>query len=913
MYPEEGNAAAYSSFNVGGNDALLDSSLTSSSAFYPLTPRDRYRAFFVRYKKPLAFIAAFCVLAFIIGLIAVVSRQKPEDDNGGGGGGAEYVSSSTLPPLSFSSATSPPISPSSGSPATPSSSGGGGPPIPTGKLFGFAEAFNGNGGLTLGYTSLNWSPFDSSYIVTTGEGLMRGFPGQSSQELLIAASLFTGWSLVSFSTDYSYFLFRRAYQSLYRHSGQAIYGYIDRTQTPSMRTLSPLPLQYAQFSPSLTAPAIAYVQANDIYLYDLTSGTLSRVTSNGAYNRVINGVCDWAYEEEVYSRTGVIWFSPSGRHMAFLQFNETLVPEYTFPLYDLPHNVNYQYKYPKVNDTNSIVYVGMYNTVTKLGYTVDVGGEKVEQYVINLAWIGDDDVAVKVMPRVQASWTLWGIRADNPDRPLRSLTSQSHPFYLEADFTLQYLPSLMGWMDTVIVNDYNHLGLWGEDGKFQRYITSSDQWGVEATHCYHADSQLLFITASYPSSIERSLIAVHVPTGNWTLVLPTPSPTWQSTSFSGNCSYFTLSEQANPSLLNTRLFQLDPSAISSPRLVSVLRNNDATLANLKTYNLPTQHFTTFSSQTAPQYQLNAFIITPPTFQGTLDSPDCSYRYPVLINVYGGPGNQMVSRRYGQGGNAGTAFATFMSGSKGYVALTVDPIGTGGKGDTFRKNYTSFRLWQQEEVDLKAVIDSLQSYCFIDADKVAYWGWSYGGSMASRIATSPLPGKVNTVLAVAPVTDWRLYDSIYTERYMRRPTDNPIGYVNTTLLTTRARKLTVPSYMVIHGTADDNVHLQNTALFVEQLTKAGQPFQMFEYTNANHGMNGFFGYQQSNTQHLYRMIYQYFSGMIYGRGGDPNGVLVGGEVEGGSMDEQGMGEVDAFQVNWEAEDWAEIYKERFFVP
>ena len=404
--------------------------------------------------------------------------------------------------------------------------------------------------------------------------------------------------------------------------------------------------------------------------------------------------------------------------------------------------------------------------------------------------------------------------------------------------------------------------------------------------------------------------------GHWTTLLATGSPTWQVASFSGNCSALTVSEQANAAQLDSRLFVLDSSA-GAPvaRYVSTLRDNNATLALIESYNLPTQYLTTFPSATAPLARLNAFFLLPPTFQGSLSEPDCSYRYPVVINVYGGPGNQMVSSRYGRGGNAGLGFATFLSGSKGYVALTVDPIGTGGKGDTFRKNYTTGRLWQQEEVDLKAVIASLQSLCFVDAERVAYWGWSYGGSMASRIATSPLPGKVNTVLAVAPVTDWRLYDSIYTERYMRRPTDNPVGYANTTLLTERARLLTVSSYMVIHGTADDNVHVQNTQLLVEQLTKAGQQFSSFFYTNANHGMNGFYGFAQSNMQHLYRLIYQYFSGMVYGRGGDPNGVQVLGQTGSDHALSAVEAEVqgDVFDVDWQADDWQEVYRERFFVP
>ena len=369
MYNEE---SPYASFNVSGNDALLGSPTSSSSSSSSSLYSARYRLWFVKYRKPLAFVAAFVILAFVIGLIAVVSR--PKEDGGEGGGGDEEASSSSsappaaptaapatstpLPPLSLSSLPSSSASPlpptasaTSAFPATSASSssggGGSGPPIPAGRLFGFAEAFSRN--LTLSYSSLSWSPFDASYVTTRGRAIVRGFPGGSGEEELIPASLLpSGYSLVSFTTDYSFFLFRSSFQALYRHSGVALYHYVDRTQSPMrLQPLSPYPLQYAQLSPSLTAPAIAYVRSNNLYLFDLTTIALTQVTADGEYGRVINGVCDWAYEEEVYSRTGVLWFSPSGRHLAFLRFNETLVPEYTFPLYYLPRNNVYAYKYPK--------------------------------------------------------------------------------------------------------------------------------------------------------------------------------------------------------------------------------------------------------------------------------------------------------------------------------------------------------------------------------------------------------------------------------------------------------------------------------------------------------------------------------------------------------------------------------------
>ena len=921
----------YSSFGEAGssssrdnNYAQLSSTSSSSSSI------ERYKVWFVRYKKPITIVSALLLLALIVLVIVAIVAGRRESN------------SPPPPPVDLFSSSS-----STGAP------GPGPPPTPSGKLFTFASAFNSS--LTLSYTSLSWSPFDSSYVTTRNRDVIQGFPGGEERTLIPASIIPANLTLYSFSSDYHYFLFRAGFSSLYRHSGQATYYYADRTQSPLTFTpLSAATLQYALFSPSTASPGIAYVQSNNVYYLDLTSRTTSQLTTSGEYNRVIHGVCDWAYEEEVYGRSGVIWFSPSGRYMAFLSFNETLVPEFSFPLYDvLDSGSQYRYKYPKVNATNSVVSVGLVNVATGSTVDIDVGGRETDQYVINVQWIGEETVGVKVMPRVQSSWVLYGISASSPLGARTTLSAQTHPFYLEADFTLQYIPQLGGYLDTVIVHDHSHIALWDEQGRLSRYITQAHNWGVEAVHCYDPTLSTLYVTASYPSSIERTLLAVDVNTGNWSAVIPTSSPTWQAASFSGNCSYFTISEQANPAYLDTRLYRANPSL----QLISTLSDNKAKLDLISSYTLPTQHRLTFPSASAPQYDLNAFFLLPPTFTGNLSARDCSYRYPVLINVYGGPGNQLVSARYGLGGNAGLGFATYLSGSKGYVSLVFDPVGTGGKGDSFRKNYTTGRLWQQEEVDVKAVIASLGQFCFIDTDRIAYWGWSYGGSMATRVATSPLSGKVNTVIAVAPVTDWRLYDSIYTERYMRRPFDNPDGYASTSLLTGRARQLQVASYFLIHGqtsrathtlslsqhapqlhcvsnhsiirartaipdclllcfllpvphvsvsgTADDNVHWQNSALLIEQLTRYQQQFTQFHYTNANHGMNGAFGYTQSNTQHLYRMIYQHLSGMVYGRGGDPAGVVVGegeGESEGGE---------EVMAMDWDAVETRAMLKERFF--
>lgn len=214
----------------------------------------------------------------------------------------------------------------------------------------------------------------------------------------------------------------------------------------------------------------------------------------------------------------------------------------------------------------------------------------------------------------------------------------------------------------------------------------------------------------------------------------------------------------------------------------------------------------------------------------------------------GPGAQNVNRKYLYGNN-GEPFHMYMSASYSHIIMVVDPIGTGGQGDTFMKNYTYGKLGIHEEIDVLSTIEWLSTLCFVDKTRIAYWGWSYGGYMSSRIATNPKSKTlVRTAIAVAPVVDWRLYDSIYTERYMLTPALNPIGYANTSLLDSSRPSTLSTKYFLIHGTADDNVHFQNAALFADKLVDNAAQFSSFFYTNRNHGLGGIGG-----RRHLYKML------------------------------------------------------------
>jgi len=314
--------------------------------------------------------------------------------------------------------------------------------------------------------------------------------------------------------------------------------------------------------------------------------------------------------------------------------------------------------------------------------------------------------------------------------------------------------------------------------------------------------------------------------------------TMQSASFSSDGEYAIISETSvQPS---SALYAVGANGVS-PQLIASLQDNRAMNAALSAYALPSQQFTRLPG-VIPGTMLNAYWLFPPGFNG-----GCDTQYPTVVFVYGGPGSQQVTSAFQVGSGDTRGFHTYLTGALHFIVLVVDGIGTGGQNDSFQKATTYMNLGVNEARDVVNAIAWASTMCFVDSDRVALWGWSYGGFLTSMVATSN-SGLLRTAMAVAPVTDWALYDSIYTERYMRTPSENLYGY-NISSVLNRVGSIDT-DYLLVHGTGDDNVHLQNSAVWVKTLVENNVQFSLMYYTNRDHSLRGPEG--QTN-QHLYRLL------------------------------------------------------------
>jgi len=281
-------------------------------------------------------------------------------------------------------------------------------------------------------------------------------------------------------------------------------------------------------------------------------------------------------------------------------------------------------------------------------------------------------------------------------------------------------------------------------------------------------------------------------------------------------------------------------------VVQVLNNNDLLLRTVASHAMPTQAFYSLPSTVSGE-SLNGMMLRPPGF-----NDGCETKYPVLMYVYGGPGSQEVHTRFPSGVGR-TGWHNYLVSNLGFIVFTVDPIGTGGLGDIFQKKYTTKRLGVDESSDIIGAAEWLHTQCYVDTDRIALWGWSYGGYLSSMVAfESSVQANIKSIIAVAPVVDWTLYDTAYTERFMKLPNLNSENYKDSSVLVraTDQASFFVKNYLLVHGTSDDNVHFQNGALLAEQLVNSGLQFEIMVYTDRDHSLTNADG---SQNTHLYKLL------------------------------------------------------------
>lgn len=572
--------------------------------------------------------------------------------------------------------------------------------------------------------------------------------------------------------------------------------------------------QYNQkFSPD--GKKLGYVRENNIYVYDIASGKETAVTNDGA-EHIINGKFDWVYEEEFGISDGWRW-SPDGTRIAFWRLDERRVPEYTLTEWDSVHATLIPMRYPKPGDPNSIVAVGVYDLTTKATEWLDLGKND-DIYIPRIQWATDKNVlTVQRLNRAQNQLEL--LAFDLGKHTFQTLLTEKSEHYVEVTNDLRFLKN-GNFLWSSERDGYKHLYQYKKDGSLANQITKGE-WEVDAFYGVDEKNGVIYYSSSEVSPVERHLYSIRLD-GSKKKQLTT-----QSGSHSANVSpsfefmIESFSDVATPA--KSRLLKTDGS------LVATLEENN--IAALKDYTLAPMSFFTF--RTSDGVSLNACFIKPVDF-------DSTKKYPVLFYTYGGPGSQVVRNSWG-----GSNYLWYnLLTQKGYIICMVDNRGTGARGEAFRTvTYKNLGKWEvNDHVEAAKYLATLP---FVDKGRIGIWGWSYGGYMS---AMTILNGAdyFKAAVAVAPVTNWKFYDNVYTERYMGTPVNNPEGYAASSPITA-AEKLK-GKFLLVHGTSDDNVHFQNSANLAFALQNANKPFQTMFYPNKNHGIGGM------NTRlHLYNMI------------------------------------------------------------
>lgn len=594
-------------------------------------------------------------------------------------------------------------------------------------------------------------------------------------------------------------------EQIYRHSSRE-HNFIFNRTTKSLIALSPHGKQaYAEFSPN--GKQIAFMRDNNLFLVHLESWIETQLTFDGKNNEIINGGTDWVYEEE-FGFTRAFFWSPDSKKLLYYKFDERQVPEFVMPIYDGLYPTNFTFKYPKAGEKNAIVSMHMVDVTTNDHMLVPTG-ENQDMYIARAGWTNDANVAwIQRLNRHQNKLELLFVDAATAQSEV-ILTEQSEQ-WVDVHDDLTFLPDGKHFIWSSERSGYNQLYRFALSGQLVDTLTKGP-FELTSFYGYDARSKTIYYASAYPTPMERTVYAAEVETGRATKLSITRG--MNRAGFSADYSHFILYHtDANNPLTIT----LHNAAGAQLR---VLQDNAALKKTMAAYQISKKEFFEFANQDGEK--LNGFMIKPVDFNP-------KKRYPVLMYVYGGPGSQTVDASLG----AYYMWFQYLA-QQGYVVVSIDNRGTGGRGATFKK-CTYQQLGKYEIADQIDGAKYLGGLSYVDANRIAMFGWSYGGYMSS-LAITKGAAQFKTAVAVAPVINWRFYDTIYTERYMRTPQENPSGYDDNSP-SSYAEKLE-GNYLLIHGTADDNVHFQNALVMVDKLVRANKQFDFMAYTDKNHGIGG----------------------------------------------------------------------------
>ncbi len=645
----------------------------------------------------------------------------------------------------------------------------------------------------------------SHYTVQEGNTIIQyDYAGKSEGELLFRTPE-TSFQIVDyqFSPDGKQLLIANGATPIYRHSYTTAY-YL-QNENGIRPILSDLPgTRDASFSPD--GRMIAFSSGNNLFLYDIAADSVRQITHDGAWNEVINGTTDWVYEEEC-AFTKAYAFSPDGRKIAFLRFDESEVPLFEMMRFDGElYNKAHSFKYPKAGDTNSTVDLFVYDLQSGQTERIDVGPDR-GQYVLHPAWTPDGHLYFERMNRKQNHFEVVLCNRDGSQQVIYDERSPKYVDHLSKTF--YFLPDGKRFIVREETSaGYMHLYLYSLDKGLLNPITQGP-W--EVTDFVGVRGNKVYYTSTEGSPLHRTLYRINL-NGKYKERL-TPDDGFYKISPSADLSYYIAESSTNTTPSRTEIFDANGKSVrileQNAELREYLRQNEL---------IAPREFFSFTTERGDT--LSAYMVKPLDF-------DPTHRYPVLLTQYSGPGSQQVVDRWGLDWEDALV-------SHGYIVVCVDPRGTGFQGETFKK-LTYGNLGAMEVDDQLSMARYMARQSYVDPDRIGIYGWSYGGFMALGCALKG-EGLFKMAIAVAPVTSWRYYDSIYTENFNGLPQDYPQGYDDNSpinfahLLDDQKTRL-----IIIHGTADDNVHFQNTIEMTRALNKEGKQYDMMVYPDQNHSM------------------------------------------------------------------------------
>ncbi len=601
--------------------------------------------------------------------------------------------------------------------------------------------------------------------------------------------------------------------------------YVFDLKTKTTQLVDATKILHASLSPD--GSQVAFVKDNNLFIKTLNTNKTIAITTDGKWNKIINGNCDWVYEEE-FSFSKAFEWSKTGNYIAYYKFNETKVPEFAFTIFDSLYPTQYSYKYPKAGDVNSTIAINIYNVKTSKIVKADIGTET-DIYIPRIKWMATNDkLCVYWLNRLQNHLKL--LNTDATTGKSSSFYEETNKYYVDINDDIHffkdgntflfssekdgmnslYLGDIKNNKSTRLINDkYEVAELYGVDEKNNRVLYSS-------AYDIKNRQPMLFDLKTNKSFALSSKVGTH------------------RISFNSDFSYFldNYSDYYFPPIYT--LSKTDSAINDGTNLTyigRILKDNKKLRDKVHNeYNLSIPTFQMFKNSSG--VELCSWILKPSNF-------DSSKKYPVLFCNYGGPGSQQVSNNWG----TINMWQQYLC-QQGYIIVCVDNTGTGFRGEEFKKK-TYLQLGKYEIQDQIDVAKHLATLSFVDGKRIGHWGWSYGGFMSS-LAITKGADIFKSAIAVAPVTNWRYYDNIYTERFMRTPKENASGYDDNSPIN-HVSKIK-GKFLIIHGTADDNVHFQNSVMMIDEMIKKNIDFESGYYPNKNHGIRG------GNTSfHLYNKM------------------------------------------------------------